>query len=131
MWSVLCVAGIGSLPAAVLGGPPEPVGKAMYLRYCGACHGPGGKGDGVVSGLMRPRPSDLTQIAKKAGGEFPFMQTLQSIDGTKTIRAHGDPDMPVWGEIFRDQTAASVDRRAAVQGKLLLITDYLRSIQEK
>ena len=106
-------------------------GAAMYLRYCGACHGEGGKGDGVVSGFLRPRPTDLTQIAKKAGGTYSSAHVVQLIDGTKTVRAHGDPDMPVWGEVFRQQSTVSLTRRVEAQGKLLLIAEYLRSIQEK
>jgi mono/diheme cytochrome c family protein len=105
--------------------------KAAYMQYCSACHGSGGKGDGVVSGLMRPGPTDLTQIAKKAGGEFPFVKTMQAMDGTATIRAHGESEMPVWGEIFRDESTAPLTRRAEVRGKLILITEYLRSIQAK
>ncbi len=103
------------------------VGKAMYRRYCGACHGPGGKGDGVASSFMQPKPIDLTQIAKRNGGEFPMQRIAQVIDGTNTPRAHGDPDMPVWGEVLRAETT----QRAEAQGKILLITNFLRSIQEK
>ena len=109
----------------------ETPGKWLYLKYCSACHGPEGKGDGVASGFMRPKPTDLTQIAKNAGGEFPFVPTMQAIDGTKTVRAHGDANMPVWGEMFRPEPSAPMERRVEVQGRLMLITDYLRSIQQK
>jgi mono/diheme cytochrome c family protein len=109
---------------------PHDAAKAMYLRYCGACHGQSGKGDGVVSGFLRPRPTDLTQIAKKAGGEYSSAQVVQMIDGTKTVRAHGDADMPVWGEVFRERSTTPMSQRVEIQGKLLLIAEYLRSIQE-
>jgi mono/diheme cytochrome c family protein len=104
-------------------------GKAMYLKYCSACHGSGGKGDGVVSGLMRPKPTDLTRISSKA--DFPSMRIAQAIDGTTTVRAHGDPDMPVWGELFRSEPGAALEKQPEARGKVMLITDYLRSIQEK
>jgi mono/diheme cytochrome c family protein len=106
-------------------------GKAMYLKYCSACHGESGKGDGVVSGFLQPKPTDLTQIAKKNQGKFPFMTVVEGIDGTHTVRAHGDPAMPVWGEIFHQDTAASMARQAEVRGKVMLITEYVRSIQAK
>jgi mono/diheme cytochrome c family protein len=109
----------------------ENPGKAVYLRYCGACHGPNAKGDGVAGTFMRPKPPDLTQIAKKNDGKFPFEPTMAVIDGRNTIRAHGDPDMPVWGEIFSEQSGWDVSRRVDARGKLMLITDYLRSIQER
>jgi hypothetical protein len=105
--------------------------KTMYLRYCGACHGPEGKGDGIASSYFRPKPIDLTQLAKQNGGEFPFSRTLHVIDGTATVRAHGDPDMPVWGEILRGESHGPQGPRSGVQGKLMMITDYLRTIQAK
>jgi mono/diheme cytochrome c family protein len=105
--------------------------RALYLKYCGACHGPHGKGDGIAGTFMRPKPIDLTQIAKQNGGEFPFERTMQVIDGRRTVRAHGDADMPVWGEVLSEQTAGSAQRRGVVNGTLTMITDYIRSIQEK
>lgn len=115
-------------PAA---GEADDPGRALYLRYCGACHGPNGKGDGIAGTFMRPKPADLTQIAKKHKGEFPFQETMEIIDGRNTVRAHGDSDMPVWGEVFRDHPAWEMTRRAGVRGTLMLITEHLRSIQEK
>ncbi len=111
--------------------PPEHPGRSTYLRYCGACHGPEGRGDGIAGSLMRVRPTDLTEIAKRNGGTFPVMKVLRYIDGTEDVRAHGDADMPVWGEIFRDQANWDSTRRAEARGKLLLITDYLQTIQVK
>jgi mono/diheme cytochrome c family protein len=105
--------------------------KALYLRYCGACHGPEGKGDGVAGTFIRPKPADLTQIAKKHGGEFPTLHVMEVIDGRNTPRAHGDPDMPVWGEIFQEGSTWDSARKAEVKRKIMVITDYLRSIQEK
>jgi mono/diheme cytochrome c family protein len=111
--------------------PPGDPGHAMYLRYCGACHGPAGKGDGIAGTFMTPKPADLTQIAAKHDGTFPFQSVMAYIDGTKDVRAHGDPAMPVWGETFRAESAWDMGRRVEVQGKLMLITDYVRSIQAK
>jgi hypothetical protein len=50
---------------------------------------------------MRPKPANLTQIAKK--NAFPALRTMEIIDGRKTVRAHGDPDMPVWGEVLSEE----------------------------
>jgi len=121
------------LASARMASAAEPIeaSKALYLRYCASCHGPGGKGDGVASSFFRPKPADLTQLTKKNGGTFPFERTMQVIDGRDTPRAHGDPIMPVWGEIFQAQSGWSINHRAEVQGKIMLITEYLRSIQEK
>jgi len=118
------------LPAGQAAESDTP-GRYLYLKYCSACHGSGGKGDGVASGFMRPKPADLTQLAKHAGGDFPYVPTMQVIDGTKTVRAHGDAEMPVWGEALNGNTTGPMEHRVAVQGRLMLLTDYIRSIQEK
>jgi mono/diheme cytochrome c family protein len=102
--------------------------RRMYLKYCGACHGPHGRGDGVAGTFMSPKPTDLTTIAKRNGGEFPFMRVVRIIDGRDTIRAHGAPDMPVWGEVLQGDRDDAV-RRVEVRSKIMIITDYLRSIQ--
>jgi mono/diheme cytochrome c family protein len=106
-------------------------GAGFYRQYCGACHGPAGKGDGVVSGLMQPHPTDLTQLSKNHGGEFPLGHILQTIDGRLTIRAHGDPDMPVWGEILKQQAGNKETAGVETRGKIFSIAEYLRSIQAK
>ncbi len=82
-------------------------------------------------GSLRTRPKDLTQIAKENGGTFPFAKIVATIDGTNEVRAHGDPDMPVWGEVFSRSSASAITRRADVRGKLMLITQYVQSIQAK
>ena len=108
-----------------------PAARATYLKYCSACHGETGKGDGVVSGFLRPQPTDLTQLSKQAGGTFPFVPVMQSIDGSKTVRAHGNSDMPVWGESFRSQSASDMQGQMRTRGLLMLITEYFESIQAK
>jgi mono/diheme cytochrome c family protein len=119
------------LPLAALGGEADDYGRKLYGQYCSACHGSGGKGDGVVSGFMTPKPADLTQLAKRAGGHFPYYEVVRTIDGRETVRAHGDADMPVWGEVFTKQEGQSPQRYAIARGKIVLIADYLETIQAK
>jgi mono/diheme cytochrome c family protein len=116
-------------PRTTLAADADNPGRIVYLKYCGACHGPEARGDGIVSTFMTPRPVDLTKIAKNHEGKFPFMNTMRILDGTNSARAHGDPDMPVWGEIWKQGTISGVNERAEVKGKLVLITEYLLSIQ--
>jgi mono/diheme cytochrome c family protein len=40
-------------------------GRALYLRYCSSCHGPGGKGDGPAAGFGAEIPDDLTDPARQ------------------------------------------------------------------
>jgi len=103
-------------------------GRAAYLRYCSACHGTDGKGDGIVSGAMRPKPADLTELAKRHGGKFPALHVKDVIDGRQPVAAHGSSEMPVWGEVFSEQNA-SAQPDALVRGKVQLLTEYLASIQ--
>jgi mono/diheme cytochrome c family protein len=116
----------GALPAFA-----EETGKALFTRYCGACHGPDGKGDGVLSGALKDKPADLTQIAKKNGGTFPTQKVMRFIDGTTDVRAHGNPDMPVWGEVFKEQLADSPAQQAEIRKTILDITNYIGTIQAK
>jgi hypothetical protein len=78
-------------------------GRELYLRYCGACHGPAAKGDGIVASFMRVKPADLTLISARHGGEFPLGDVVKTIDGREMLRAHGEPAMPVWGEILSSE----------------------------
>lgn len=105
-------------------------GGQMYRRFCGACHGLTGQGDGIVSGLMQPPPTNLTLLAKRNGGVFPFMQTMNQTNGTTAVRAHGDPNMPVWGEILKEPLRSDGETRANVQGRTMLIVKYIESLQE-
>jgi mono/diheme cytochrome c family protein len=111
--------------------PPDQPGAVLYRRYCGACHGPAGKGDGFVARALNEQPIDLTQLAKQNGGTFPFEHTVQAIDGTTSVRAHGVSEMPVWGEVFRERSEWPIERHIEARGTIIFITEYLRSIQAR
>lgn len=104
-------------------------GRELYLRYCSACHGPSGAGDGMVGQLLTPRPTDLTQLAERNGGTFPFEAVVEAIDGRRSVRAHGAANMPVWGDVLGRQPPPAATDAAAVRAKLLAITAYVQSIQ--
>jgi len=117
--------------SAVRAEDEAPQGKQLFIKYCGSCHGPDGKGDGYLSGSLKQKPADLTLIAKKNGGKFPEQTVMRFIDGTTDVRAHGNPDMPVWGEVFKQQIASSPTQQAEIRATILSIVNYIGSIQQK
>jgi hypothetical protein len=60
-----------------------------------------GQGDGRLARSLNIAPADLTRIAKANGGEFPFAKVAEIIDGRAIVAAHGQREMPVWGERYR------------------------------
>lgn len=125
------ISAIVLLIAVAPAGAETAAGQRLYLQYCSACHGPTGKGDGVVSGFMRPKPADLTLLAKHNNGVFPTVTVVNVIDGRATPRAHGDADMPVWGAILKSEAGDASNPELVVHSVVTQITDYLRSIQAK
>lgn len=105
-------------------------GKNEFVRHCGACHGADGKGDGPIVPLLKEKPADLTGIAQRNGGDFPFWETFQMIDGRAPIDGHGGREMPVWGDRFReDAPSSSQGSEALVRARIMELILYLQSIQ--
>lgn len=109
----------------------DEAGKTLYMHYCSSCHGEDGTGSGPLAEILEVEPADLTQLAKKNGGDLSFLELMQAIDGRKRVRGHGETGMPVWGEVFQAPKTAPVGEQLQGAGKLLLITYYVESIQEK
>ena len=67
---------LGALPLA---GQADglSIGEAEYMNSCAQCHGPAGKGDGVISGFLNTKLPDLTQVQKNNGGVFPVSRSTQ------------------------------------------------------
>jgi mono/diheme cytochrome c family protein len=95
-----------------------------YRVYCQNCHGADAKGQGHLASLMKVQPADLTQISKKHGGTFPSEDVHKAIDGREEVLAHGDREMPIWGQ-------ALTGNDEEVQRKIQQLVAYLESIQEK
>jgi cytochrome c2 len=54
--------------------PPgyTPSGQVMYKQYCAACHGIDAKGNGPAASTLKTLPPDLTTLAKRHMGKFPY-----------------------------------------------------------
>ena len=107
-------------------------GELEYQNNCAVCHGVDNRGQGIMSRFLTVRPADLTQLAKKNHGEFPFWQVYRTIDGREEVRGHGSRDMPVWGDRFRSQAGGTdPGSRAQAAGRLLGLVFYLQHIQDR
>ncbi len=102
-------------------------GSELFRTYCASCHGTAARGDGPLASAMSRKPADLTEIAKRNGGQFPSEMVFRTIDGKRPVRGHGGADMPVWGDAF----ARSRDGGdpATVKRMIDSLVDYLESIQ--
>jgi mono/diheme cytochrome c family protein len=115
--------------AGQAGQPASFSGAALYRTYCASCHGANARGNGAVAMFLRRPPADLTQIAKRNKGKFPAERVFQLIDGRQGVKAHGESQMPVWGDAFAKTTTDS--DAASIKAKISALVDYLASIQER
>lgn len=136
----LWVVGLGLVLAGPVAAQPAATGRGAgqvasgqmwFKKYCATCHGVDGKGGGPTAKALKEDVPDLTTLAKRHGGKFPYIMVLDVIDGTQPTTSHGSAEMPAWGETFQADTGVDTLTEAAVRGKLMLITDYIRSIQQK
>jgi mono/diheme cytochrome c family protein len=125
--------GAGASPARPTAGQAQDAGAAAvsgayaYRTYCASCHGTGGKGDGPLSENLRFQPPDLTLISKRNGGEFPTETIHRIVDGRKPLPGHGGPEMPIWGDAFRNADTGYDD--AKVKERIRSVVEYLRALQ--
>lgn len=117
---------IKAVPGPDLG--EAAAGEVIFFRYCAACHGKSLKGDGPVASGLTKKPIDLTQLAKKNNGTFPFDKVAAMIDGRESTRMHGTPDMPVWGEILALTKGSDAP---TAESAVKRITHYVWTNQEK
>jgi len=106
-------------------------GKQLFMKYCATCHGPSATGDGVAASTFKNKPANLTLLAKNAGGKFPTMMVVNIVKGDAPVAAHGQREMPVWGEIIGRPLDTGMYKQDDVDLKILSIANYLKSIQQQ
>jgi len=117
------------------------LGKREYESNCAVCHGATARGDGPYMRFMNYQGkglSDLTQVARRNGGSFPFQKVYESIDGTTEIDVHGPRDMPIWGKDYLRQARDAYrdyegpyNAEVYTRTRILALTDYLYRMQVK
>jgi len=126
--AVGCVLAALVLARAATGEDKSP--GASTCRTNGArCHGADGKGEGPLADDLRYHPRDLTRIAARNGGSFPTEKVARIVDGRSPLKGHGGPDMPVWGDAFKNADTGYDDKR--VREKIREVVEYLRTLQAK
>jgi mono/diheme cytochrome c family protein len=80
-------------------------GKKIFMKYCSACHGASGHGEGYR--LLGPDPADLTSQATRQQSDADLLRTIHE----------GKPNMPVWKYRFSQRDSRNV-------------LAYIRSLQE-
>jgi mono/diheme cytochrome c family protein len=120
--------GAGSRAWAVQEGTQVPDGRELFHTYCASCHGTTGAGNGPAAAAMRRTPPDITGIALTNGGLFPAERMRRIIDG-REVEAHGDRDMPVWGDAFKAVRGGHSE--GFVRERIASILQYLMSIQRR
>jgi mono/diheme cytochrome c family protein len=109
--------------------PLDFSGPELFARYCAACHGSDGRGNGPVAGTLNKRVPDLTVLARAKGGEFPSLTVRETIDGRAMVMAHGTRQMPVWGYEFWVEEGADIVAEDSAREILDRIVAYVESIQ--
>lgn len=126
MRAVALAAALIALAPSIGASTEETAGRDLYLRLCASCHGVSGRGDGPVAPALGEPPTDLTTLSRRHDGDFSAIDVFAAVDGTTMPRAHGVSEMPVWGEVLRETPGVATDK---ARDALLLVTDYLRTIQ--
>jgi mono/diheme cytochrome c family protein len=137
---LVAIAGCGHLsgrpavPAAPPGLEPADViesGADLYTQYCASCHGVTAHGDGPAAASLKPPPGDLTRLGPRWGTPLDRERLAAFLDGREAPHAHGSPAMPVWGEqLYAGEREESPAREAARRGTILLILEYLETLQQ-
>jgi mono/diheme cytochrome c family protein len=103
-------------------------GKTLFMEHCASCHGDDAKGAGPAALALKRQPPDLTALAKRNHGKFPYDEVSKAIDGDVEVPAHGSREMPTWGPLFLALT--DLNTREA-ERLTTTLTDYIKSLQVK
>jgi mono/diheme cytochrome c family protein len=105
----------------------EDLGARLYFNHCAACHGEDGEGGGPVATTMRVTMPNLRTLAMRNGGAFPADAVAAYIDGRELTAAHGDRQMPIWGDVFRGPGRGTDE--PTVQRRIAALVELIASIQ--
>jgi len=102
-------------------------GKKTYTHYCASCHGADARGNGPAVVVLKTTPPDLTTLARRHGGKFPYDYVFDVLRFGTRFASHGSSDMPIWGPIFGSMEGYD---EVAVRKRIKELSDYLASLQK-
>ena len=86
-------------------------------------------GDGPAASALATPPTDLTNLSKMNDGVFPVDRVYATIDGREVMYSHGTRQMPIWGNIWRENNGKPRPEEE-VHKQISEIVEYIRSIQQ-
>ena len=101
-------------------------GDVVFNNLCAVCHGTGGKGDGSAVSALETAVPDLTVLAANNDGVYPSKHVENVIYGRVRVGAHGESDMPYWGEQF---TYINHGNKSYTKERVHTLSAYIESIQ--
>jgi mono/diheme cytochrome c family protein len=120
--TVLCAAGEVALDTVA-----AAKGQVTFTRFCVSCHGPAGKGDGSIAGDLRVPVPDLTEMANRNGGKYPYDRVTRVIATAELVRGHGTVEMPAWGDVFKKTRGTD---EATIEAAIRDLNHYIWSLQK-
>jgi mono/diheme cytochrome c family protein len=104
-------------------------GKQEYEENCVSCHGADGRGKGDLGQKLFKKPTDLTTIAARNEGQFPFQRIFEIIAGDTPVAGHETMHMPEYADRMKGDNFKPGYHQAHV--RILQLTHYLESLQAK
>jgi mono/diheme cytochrome c family protein len=105
----------------------DDTGARLYFNHCAACHGGDGEGGGPVAATMSVTVPNLRSLAQRNGGVFPTDDVAAYVDGRELKAAHGDRQMPVWGDVFRGPQQGTAER--TVRRRINALVEFIATLQ--
>jgi mono/diheme cytochrome c family protein len=105
----------------------DDTGARLYFNHCAACHGDQGEGGGPVAASMRVTVPNLRTLAMRNGGTFPADSVAAYVDGRELMAAHGDRQMPIWGDVFKGSDRGAAER--TVRRRIQAVVDFIAQLQ--
>jgi mono/diheme cytochrome c family protein len=109
-------------------GASTEAGAQIFRTYCASCHGVAGRGDGPMAEELRRELPDLTKYTARNRGVFPRDRLRRIIDGME-VAAHGNREMPVWGDAFKSAREGLTPE--AARARIDAVVAWLEGIQER